>query len=178
MGCDKADIVWQGQTVLERLAAAALTVAPTVLIIGRDKPHDWALPGVDFYRDQRAGLGPIGGLATAFDRTDDASVLPIACDMPLLSASSIQWLINSAANFDQLCDGVIVRNGDEIEPLFSIYSRSITNLIEYQIERGQRSLQKLISAGSFNELTAPARIARELINFNTPDDWSQLLPAK
>jgi molybdopterin-guanine dinucleotide biosynthesis protein A len=69
---------------------------------------------------------------------------------------------------------VIVDNGGQWEPLFSIYKGACLPLIEANLAAGRRSLHALIKAGEFNFVEAPPEISALLVNVNTPEDWAAL----
>ncbi len=169
MGRDKARIVHQGETLLARTARVAQEAGCGVLIVGRERPDDWLLPGVTFLPDAFPGQGPLGGLLTAL-RATERSVLALACDMPRLTPDVLRWL----AAQERRTHGAAVRNGEGWEPLFSIYAPSVLPIVEGQLAGGRRSLQALIAAGDFQAVTAPPEVAAALVNVNTPEDWEGL----
>ena len=93
MGRDKANIIWQGETLLARTARIAQEAGCTVQIVGREQPEDWPLPEVSFVSDASPSQGPLGGLATALETSHEA-VLLLACDLPLLRVDVLHWLMD------------------------------------------------------------------------------------
>ncbi len=169
MGRDKAEIVWRGETLLARTARIALETDSPVIVVGRERPDDWPHPEVTFVPDAFVGQGPLGGLATALQAAG-CPVLALACDMPLLTVEALRWLMLQ----ERGTHGVAVRNGENGEPLFSIYTPAVLPLIDRQMATGRRSLQALIASGDFRNVTAPPAIAAHLANVNTPEELGQL----
>jgi molybdopterin-guanine dinucleotide biosynthesis protein A len=168
MGRDKALLVIDGVTMLERVTSVALRTGCPVVVAGRRKPDDWKLQEVKFFPDETPGLGPLGGLATAL-RSTGRSILALACDMPLLTAGAIQWLMD-AAKHSTGEDGYSITIGGEPEPLFSIYHQTCLPQIERRLAEGRRSVKGLIEQGRFAFCEAPAWVAVQLRNVNTPED--------
>lgn len=174
MGVDKAALVWEGRTLLERAVQAALAAELPTLVIGRTAPPGWSLPEVTFLPDRQPGLGPLGGLQAAL-RHAGAPVLALACDLPLLTPDALRWLTAQAAGRAETGPtGVIVVNGEQWEPLFSVYSPACLEQIDARLSEGRRSLQGLIKDGQFLFAQAPEWVAAQLVNLNTPEQWESL----
>lgn len=174
MGQDKAALVWQGQTLLERIVQAARQVVPLALVAGRSQPPDWAVPDVPFLPDARPGEGPLRGLESALAFSAPAAVLTIACDMPLLSSAALRWLVAQASFCPPGMDGLAVRNSGQWEPLFSVYFAGCLPRVRERLALGQRSLHRLIETGDFASADAPPWVCAQLVNINTPADLAAL----
>jgi molybdopterin-guanine dinucleotide biosynthesis protein A len=169
MGEDKAMLAIDGETLLARIAAAARSTGRRTLVVGRSRPESWAMPEVDFVDDPAPGLGPIGGLLAAL-KAAGGPVLMVACDMPRLTAGAINWLAHEAEARPE-AKGVVVQNGDQLEPLFSVYFPTLLPTIETRVTEGRRSLHGLFTAAKFDYVDAPADIADCLVNVNTAEEW-------
>ncbi len=173
---DKAQLEWNGASLLEKICASAVCVTHRVLVVGRERPADWHLDDVRFFRDEKPQLGPIGALQTALHRALDekiAGVLAVACDTPLIDEHALRWLMQQAETRD-LFHGLTTTRDGEIEPLFSVYSVSCLPLLHRQMEENRRSMHGLIECGDFEYLEMQPEIASQLLNINTPDDWARL----
>ena len=173
MGQDKAQLAINGFTLLELMARTALEVSSDVLVVGRDEPVKWPYRPVTFLPDDEPGLGPLGALQTVL--YERPAVLVVACDLPLLQAGGLRWLMEQ--NKTRGKQGIIVQNGEQWEPLFSIYHASCLHLIDANLAAGRRSMHALIKAGDFAFATAPPEIQRQLVNVNTPEEWAALMQA-
>ena len=176
MGSDKAGLEIGGMSLLEHTARAALGAGLPVLVAGRTRPADWRLKGTLFADDDQPGLGPLGGLETAL-RQANGPVLALACDLPLLTSDAVRWLQaqepRAQAEQNSEC-GVIVVNGGQWEPLFSIYRPACLPLIASRLAEGRRSLHGLIEAGRFAFVPAPDWVGETLVNVNTKEEWQQI----
>ncbi len=92
MGRDKASLLLEGATLLERAVTTtrlALGVNSRIVVSG-DRPGFECIP------DQVAGLGPIGAINSvvkwAVDQTGFIGVLIVPVDMPLLTPASLRYL--------------------------------------------------------------------------------------
>jgi molybdopterin-guanine dinucleotide biosynthesis protein A len=174
MGTDKAALELGGVSLLERIAHLALAADMPVLAVGRARPAAWPLPAVTFIDDSLPGLGPLGGLESAL-RQAQTSVLALACDLPLLTEEALRWLHAQAEHAEQKNEhGIIVVNGEQWEPLFSVYHLACLPLIALRFAAGRRSLHGLIEAGDFAFIPAPAWVAETLVNVNTRDEWKKI----
>jgi len=167
MGADKAALRIGGITWLERIARAARDAGASVLVVGRSAPASGAIDGVRFVTDALAGLGPIGGLATALDAAPEGRVAAVACDMPNLTASAFTWLFDEA-DARAVGDGLVTSHDGVVEPLFAVYTARCRPLVARQIAAGRRSMRALVDAGSFIRAEAPHAIRAALVNVNTP----------
>jgi molybdopterin-guanine dinucleotide biosynthesis protein A len=147
MGQDKANLpslTDAETTMLRRTADLASAVFETVFVVGRGKPDDWTSPEgtVTFLPDESPDLGPMGGLATILrylsSQNREVAVALLACDLPLLTVESLEWLAVQPLGRQ----GVVVQNGEQKEPLFAIYTPECLPLLEEQLAAGRRSLQK------------------------------------
>lgn len=172
MGRDKALIAPGGISLLERVVRVARSAVADVLVVGRDRPRDWPLADVPFLADETPGLGPIGGIQTAL-RHRGADLIVLGCDMPHVTAEALSWLSNTAEPHGD-ADGLAVRSGGRLQPLFAVYRLTCLSLIDRRVAEGKLSLTGLVQAGWFTIVEVPARFAPLLLNVNTPDDLAAL----
>ncbi len=174
MGRDKANLTRAGVSWLERTARLASTCALQVLAVGRERPRAWPRDlKVEFVPDAVPDCGPLGGLLAAlrWAKTHEASrVLALPCDLPHLELGALQWLLAQPCGRD----GVAVKRGGELEPLFSIYDVGLIEPVGQRLASGRRSLHGLIESGQFEIVTCPSEWESALWNCNTPEDWARL----
>lgn len=172
MGQDKANLIWQGEMLLARTARIAQETGCRVLVVGRERSEDWPQPETLFLPDTLPGQGPLGGLATALQYTEASGerVLALACDLPQLSQEAFRWLLSQ----DMGPHGVAVRNGEQWEPLFSLYTPRVLPLIRRQLDTGRRALQALLTLGDFCTVVLPPEFTPVLKNVNTPEEFAEL----
>ncbi len=173
MGRDKASLIVGGETLLNRTIRIALTVSDTPLIVGRALPDGSDHEAAHFVPDDEPGLGPVGGLRTAFRQVSGCDLLALSCDLPLLTGDALRWLITQRRGEY----GVVTRNAGQWEPLFAVYSLTCLPILDANIADGKRSLHALIRAGGdgFALADGPPEVAAALANVNTPEDWNRVL---
>lgn len=93
MGRDKATLVLQGRTLLERTAAGALAAGAARIVVVGDPPADAAPPapalaGARFVREQPPGAGPVPALEAALAVVDTPWMLVVPCDLAYPEAAS------------------------------------------------------------------------------------------
>ena len=119
--------------------------------------------------DLKPGLGPLGGIATAFRKTTHSRVLFVGCDMPFLSDELLRQF------FDEAVSGVgsiFTRNAKGMGFPFLLH-RDDLKIVEQQIAKGALSLQGLARRLAAREWEPSVRIERQLFNINTPDDLAE-----
>lgn len=180
MGRDKASLQLEenGPTLLERTASLAATVAPRVLVAGRDCPATWPqeepLDQVMFVPDDTPQQGPLGGLLTALRQADSDRLLVLSCDLPRLTTEALAWVVREAEHRPALGHGLvaITEEGKRKQPLFAVYSvDQCLPLVEELLQADRRALHALLDAGDFVYLATPPEVEAALANVNTPEDW-------
>lgn len=174
MGQDKAAMLWNGRSFLEGIAVAACSVSPDVAVIGRTRPGNWSQPSIAFLPDTEAGEGPLRGLEAALCAAGSRPVLLLACDMPLLTADALRWLLGEARAREPLEQGLVAVNEGRLEPLFSVYAPECLPLVREALASGRRSLHGMIQAGRFSFADVPAEVAARIANINTPEELARV----
>jgi molybdopterin-guanine dinucleotide biosynthesis protein A len=172
MGEDKALLRVGGKTMLELVARTALSARKRTIVVGRDVPEGWRIRNVAFIPDRRPGEGPLAGLATALAYAG-GDILLLGCDMPLVTPEAIAWL-EAAAERNPGSNAVVVRNGEGLEPLFSVYRQPLLPHVQGLLDRGFRSLHDLIEGTDPAIVDAPPSVAALLRNVNTMEDFRGL----
>ena len=190
MGADKAAIVWQGETLLESVVRRCREVyLKPVIIVGRERPIEWTGDEI-FILDDAPQSGPLGGLAAGLrylealhsssnlqaDVKSAIYALALPCDMPLIDTNSVRWLKEIAEECTRLKSrgAVATTQGQQIQPLFAVYSTALLPAIDSRLNFGKRSLVALIESEALNLIPAPQNIADAIISVNTPQELAEL----
>ncbi len=127
-GATKSNLIVDGRTVISRIMEAISSIFDEIIIVTND-PAEFSL-----YNDKIIvpdifkGVGPLGGIHAALEASSSAAIFVIAGDMPLISREII---IDQISFFRKSQPEVLIpRIGDYLEPLHSIYKRSILTRIE------------------------------------------------
>lgn len=151
-GSDKAQALYQGARLIDRVAAALAAQCEAVVVCGREEPGfacipDWPEPG----------LGPLGGLAAALRQAEAGGfshVLSAGVDAPDLPHDLAESLAGKGA--------AIV----ESQPVVGLWPVSELPALEVFLEGGGRSLYRLADAIGARRIDLP----RPLMNVNRPED--------
>ena len=138
MGRDKALLPLGGQTLIERVLAAAHPLGYPRLIIG--EPTAYTHLKLPVLPDRRPKLGPLGGLYTALSATT-TPVLLLACDLPFLTPDFLRYLVNRRGPHQ----AVVPHTATGLQPLCALYEPSCLAAVETAIQADQLGMRDLLS---------------------------------
>jgi len=174
MGMDKALLTLGGQTFLARAAQKLAGLVEQISVIGPASLRaELTLPVIE---DERAGSGPLGGIATALGGAEQKWNLVLACDLPYLSEEWLRYLIARALTSS--AEVVMPANENGWEPLCAMYHRSIAAKIVRKLDRGVRRVTEGLD-GLAVEILPPSEWkkfdpdGRLFKNVNTPADYAE-----
>jgi molybdopterin-guanine dinucleotide biosynthesis protein A len=170
---DKAALIYQGQTQLNRAFELAGRHLPKVFVSVRaTQVNDPNRAHHPMIVDSAKGEGPIVGIRSALDAHPNVAWLVLACDLPFLSDAA---LINLMRERDPASFATAYRSAHDglPEPLCAIWEPSAAGMLaEYQAAGGHCPRKFLIRNGAhLLELPDP----RALDNVNTPKEYSQAI---
>jgi molybdenum cofactor guanylyltransferase len=170
MGRDKSAIAWHGKEQQYYLADLLKPFCREVFISRRE-----ALPEKDqqykILVDAYQGIGPYGGILSAFKFRPDCAWLIVACDLPLIDNTVLNHLFENrdptklATTFQSPHDGLP-------EPLITIWEpKSYPVLLSYLSQGFTCPRKVLIKSNDALFLKPPD--ADSLLNVNTPEDFAR-----
>lgn len=168
LGRDKALVSVNGRTLLERAVAAVRPLAAEVLLVGPMR-EGLNLRDVRWVQDEKAGLGPIGGLLTALNAARFDWVLCLGCDTPFITTEILRTLIVNTGDLD----ASVLRCATKPEPLVAAYQRSTRDTVRRQIENGDLVMHSLLRALRVTFVDIAPQESIRLINVNTFDDLAK-----
>lgn len=151
-GSDKAHALFDGQRLIDRVAASLHGQCEDVIVCGRTEP------GFDCITDRpSADLGPLGGLNAALHHAKASGythVLSAGCDVPNLPDDLVKLLDGDGA--------AIVRS----QPVVGLWPAPLAGQLESFIHDGGRALY------GFADSVSARQIAFDppLLNVNRPQD--------
>lgn len=170
MGKDKGAIKWHGKEQKYFMADLLQQFCEDVYISCRqDQVHE-----IDHtYKllpDTYQGMGPYGGILSAFQVQPNKAWLVVACDLPLVNKNTIQYLIQHRdpkfvattfrSPFDQLP-----------EPLITIWEpHSLPVLLEF-MDKGFKCPRKVLINSNTKILLPP--FPQDLMNVNKPEELEE-----
>ena len=93
MGTDKGVLAWHGTEQRYHMAGLLQRLCHAVFLSCRSDQQAAINPRYPSLTDGKPGLGPAGGILTAFGHDPSSAWLVTACDLPLLDAETLQYLI-------------------------------------------------------------------------------------
>ena len=171
LGRDKALLELGGEPLLARAVRLLRAVVDEVIVVG---PAERAavVPGVRIVPDERPGVGPLGGIASALRATEAPYLLVVATDMPLLNVDLLRYLLSLAPGHDI----VLPRVEGRTQQLHAVYSRACLPLIDAQLARDDFKIDRFFAQARVRlvEEDEARRFDPDLLSFrniNTEADW-------
>lgn len=173
MGQDKAALRIGGRTQLERaMALLAPNVERAFVSVRADQRDDSLRAGFDQITDTRANLGPIAGILAAQERFPASAWLVLACDLPLLDATTLECLLRARAPH-RLATAFRSSHDGLPEPLCAVYEpASHASLLAY-VEAGRQCPRKFLMSADLELIDEPD--PRALDNANTPEEHASAM---
>lgn len=170
MGENKAFIQIEGVPITTRIHALLNDLFEEVLIVTNQyrlfKNFD-----AKVYADLIPNKGALGGLYTGIYYSTFRHSFCVACDMPFIKRSLVEFLIRKV-NDD---DAIVPRTSDGLQPLHAIYSKGCLEAIKTVMDQGRQRIidfydrvrLKVVEEREFLQLD-PLR--ESFINVNTPEE--------
>lgn len=131
MGRDKSFALLHGRPLIQHVLERVLPLRCPIMLIA-NQPERYRSFGIPTYRDIVPGRGSLGGLYTALALSDSHHVLCLACDMPFLNTSLLNYLGTLAGDWDAV---VPLTNG-HAQPLHALYSKGCLTPMERALKQG------------------------------------------
>lgn len=171
MRTDKALLEYSGRPQLLRAwdMLQKVDVAKVVVSINPAQCGENLRAALPVLVDSVESVGPMAGLLSAQKAEPDAAWLVVACDLPLLDATTLDALIGAraphcdATAFDSRHDGLP-------EPLCAIWEPSSTTLLKQRYEAGLYCPRSALLQLRTRRLPTPGQA---LDNVNTPEELHQ-----
>ena len=185
MGRDKAFLVFDGQTLLERALGVLGAVCDTVIIVGEPaKFAEYATVKSAAAKSENAnqepvvadifpGCGPLAGIHTALTHSTAELNLMLAVDMPFVSKELLAFLFAAAGEGSAVI--TVPRTSKGLQPLCAVYRREFLTVAEQALRAGRYKIDAAFSGVSIHEidsaeLAAAGFTERSFFNVNTPAD--------
>lgn len=164
MGQDKATIVVDGETLIDRAVRVLSTVADDVVVCGG--PHN---NRYEVVADAIPDAGPLGGVVSALHRAQGNAALVLAVDLPLVGPQMLTRLATALVREDQ---AVVVRQAGGLQPLCGVYGPDLSGVAHDRLHTRDRSMRSFLR--SIPLLTAIDVDGPTVWNINTPEDLERL----
>ena len=176
MGRDKAKLLLGEKSFLECILdkAEMLGIGETYL-----SGHGWDGKGIRTVPDRYRERGPLGGMHACFSVMDTPYALVLPVDVPQISMSVLQILLDAHGrllnkNHQEYVRPLLLSHGERTEPLIGIYPAMLGRKIGAIIEKKPAPVFRLLDETGYDICRVSAR-EWELGNINTPKDYEMLL---
>lgn len=164
MGEDKGALDYHGLPQWKRTAQLLAPFCESVYISCRPDQTEDVHPALP---DTSSGLGPAGGILSAFQQNSEVAWLVLACDLPLMDEATLQELV-AARDIRRIATAFLSPDGGFPEPLIAIWEpRSYSVLLQF-LGQGYSSPRRMLNHMDIKLLQATNPHA--LRNANTPED--------
>lgn len=170
-GQDKGLLSWREQPLIAHLHRLTRPLSDDLIISCNRNAASYAAYADRLVEDDNPDFpGPLAGIRAGLAVARHANLLVLPCDAPLLDLDLIQALRRAAvAHPDK---PLMVRQGDQWQPLFCLIPTSLGPALERAWQAGERSPRALLLALGAVALDCPADDPR-LANLNTPELLAQ-----
>lgn len=185
MGSDKAALVMDGSTMLERTLSTLRSLCSEVMVVGavgqRVPELSSSAPPARIVHDHRANAGPLAGLEAALAACHTELLIAVAVDMPWLDAELLALQV-AKARANPALDVVTLRGTRGLEPLHAVYRLRVLPRVQALLDTGERSLLALLAHARTGwpvetEVAAIDPAHRSAWNANTPAALREALGA-
>ncbi|MDD2701769.1 MAG: molybdenum cofactor guanylyltransferase [Sideroxydans sp.] len=168
MGQDKAGLLLDGATLLQRVTATMQQVFPKVIVSVRQPRAEVVLPQVC---DAQADGGPLAGLVAGLAQVETGWMFAVACDMPFIRPAVITHMASLRGEHQ----AVVPMTDGHPQPLFAFYAKPALPLMHAAFEGGEkrvRTVLKQLDVRYVNEaeLQTYDPQFRSFIDLDTPQD--------
>ena len=177
MGEDKALLKIGGTTLLRRAISLVRAAGGRPCVVGRERPAAQVagVRQIDEVRESgRPAAGPLVGLRWGLASGGTRHTFALACDLPLLSADLVRYLVNETARFD----AVVPRSGGKLHVLAAAYTTECLPAIDRCLASGRLAVHqfleevrtRIVEEEDIDRFGSPDMLA----NVNTPDDLKRV----
>jgi len=168
MGSDKASLVHDGETQLDRAMKLLGAHLDHVFVsTSADQVNDPVRRNYEQIVDAYTDLGPVAGILSAMDRNSQVNWLVLACDLPNIDDTTITFLLDNASA-QHIATAYRSVHDALPEPLCAIYRPESRSVIDSFVEKGANCPRKILINSETHLLEQPNPGA--LHNINSPED--------
>ena len=172
MGRDKGQINYHGRSQVEYSFDLLSSFCHEVYVSCREDQKNLShLNSFSQIHDRYLGMGPTGGILSAFEHDRESAWLVLACDLPYVDSQTIEKLFKSRNPFKM---ATCFKNATRgfAEPLCTIYEPKARGELLRWLSIGKTCPRKTLMNSNINLLEL--NHAGELNNINTPDEYHQV----
>ena len=172
MGQNKAELMWNGRTLVEHQAAKLRSLGiDDIIVSGYPKP----VAGTRFVADKYPLKGPLGGIHAGLLAAENAHCFVLSIDTPLVPTETLAALLQ--AHIAGSHNITVLSHGEHIEPLMGVYERWLAPISEQILQTDNTSVRVLFRRVELSrcEYTGDERL---LCDCNTAGEYAAALTLK
>jgi molybdenum cofactor guanylyltransferase len=167
MGTDKSMLTIEGRPIIQRTCEQLTAYFEQILISANDAAK-FAFLGFQIVPDKVPEQGPLMGIASALEVSDNDLNFVIACDIPQIELRNVRRILAEAVGSD--ADIIIpVTNEGKYEPLFAVYRRNLVKTINKVLSSGGRKISDVFKSCKVKEV----KLKDSLVNLNTMAEYEE-----
>ena len=171
MGTDKAFLIYNNKTFIEHVIEALKPSVSDIIISANTEVYSSL--GYKVYNDSIPNCGPLGGIYTALSNSKSEKNIVISCDMPLVNAHLIKYLIEHAQE-EQV--NLLAHNGN-VEPLCAIYNKSCLPILKTCLKNNFLKMKNVLRQLSIHKIEIKNELfyhPQLMSNINTPTELNYI----
>lgn len=167
MQTDKGSIEYFGKSQRLHVHELLNTVCKETYVSYADIQAVKAEEQLPVITDKFLGLGPFGGILSAFQHNPNAAWLTVACDLPYLSVETLQYL-TAHRNPSKVATCFLDSDQEFPEPLITIWEPRAYSVMLQFLSQGYSCPRKVLINSDVEVLQAP--VVEDLQNVNHPEE--------
>jgi molybdopterin-guanine dinucleotide biosynthesis protein A len=162
-GADKGLLDWHGKPLIAWLHDQVRPLTDDLIISCNRNQPTYARFADQLVSDAEGDFpGPLAGIRAGLRSARHSHLLVLPCDAPLIDRELLQNLLHEAGE-----KPVVLRQGEQWQPLFSLWPVQLLEALEQAWAADQRSPLSFLRAAAARTLDCPQDDPR-LANLNTP----------
>lgn len=167
MGSNKALLPFGQKTIIETIVDQLKNIFKDIVLIGK-KTAEYDLLNMPFWEDIYPEQCAMSGILTGLSMMKDNFGFFISCDQLFFSNNSIGSMYEKIKEYD----GVILKNRNQIEPLFGFYQKNMILKMSEAYFKKEFSLKKILNELNICYLEEPNL---KHMNINDPVNYQKAL---
>jgi len=167
IGTDKSMLFMEGRPMVERICEQVRGTFSQVLI-SANNPHKFDFLGQQVVPDKVPGRGPLMGIASALQVSDNELNFVVACDIPYINLCFVRKMLAEAKEEVD----IVIPITAKFEPLFAVYRKSALAAINEVLSSGGRKISDVFNRCRVKYIELDD--AQWLKNINTMTEYEEL----
>jgi molybdopterin-guanine dinucleotide biosynthesis protein A len=167
MGADKSMLPIGGRPMVERIYEQLLGSFEQILI-SANEAEKFGFLGAAVVPDRVTRQGPLMGIASALEASENEINFVVACDVPQIKMRFVRRMLSEAKDAEIV---IPTTRGGENEPLFAVYRKCVLKAVNEVLSSGGRKISDVFPKCrvKYIEVDEPDW----LVNINTQKEYEE-----